>query len=87
MWGIVAGVPVVALGAAYATGAFSTKTSSLDQALGPSYSSSSFARNPAALSSALQEEKVAFRGDTDTGGKRKNTKKSKSGNKKTKRRR
>ena len=89
MWGVVAGVPVVALGAAYASGAFSTKTSSLDQSLKNYNITPSIAKDPSAMEAAVQQEKTAFTGDTE-GGKRKKkikTKKSKSSHKKTKRRR
>jgi hypothetical protein len=70
MYGLLA-IPVVAVGAAYSMGAFSTKTSELDQRI-----------------NAIQEERRQFTGDDGTpyGGRRKKTKKSKSGNKKTKRR-
>lgn len=87
MWAVVGVVPVVAVGAAYAMGAFGTNISSLNKSLSPEYSSSAFARNPKAMESALEEERTAFRGDTYEGGRRtKKTKKSKSKHKKTKRR-
>lgn len=64
IWGVVAGVPILAVGAAYAMGAFSTDIAGVNAQIADSQ---------------------AFTGDT-YGGRRKKTKKSKSGNKKTKRR-
>lgn len=92
MYGLIA-IPVVAVGAAYAMGAFSTDISSLNKKLGPDYSSSAFAKDPTAMQNEIDSEKMAFRGDDEfssyqTAGrkrKHKKTKKSKSKHKKTKR--
>ena len=64
IWGIIAGVPVLAVGAAYAMGAFSTDIPSIDSKI---------------------YDAQSYQGDV-YGGRRKKTKKSKSGHKKTKRR-
>lgn len=64
IWGVIAGVPILAVGTAYAMGAFSTDIPSIN---------------------AQISDAQAFQGDT-YGGRRKKTKKSKSGHKKTKRR-
>lgn len=94
MWAIVGVVPVVAVGAAYASGAFSTQNAELNKALGPYYSSSKFANDPAAMKGEIEQERIAFRGDDEprsyqgSAGKRKHkkTKKAKKGSKKTSRR-
>ncbi len=87
MYGLIA-VPFVAAGAAYAMGAF-TKGPSVDESSLPFGSSSPSWKNPAALERALEEEKTAFRGDTEayqaSAGRKRKTKRSKSKkNKKTK---
>lgn len=74
MWGIVAGVPIVAAGVAYSMGAFSTNIPAINQQI-----------------KDTTEASTAFTGDTEEphlGGRRKHkkTKKAKTGNKKTNRR-
>jgi hypothetical protein len=93
MWAIVGVVPVVAVGTAYASGAFSTQNAKLDKALGPYYSSSKFVNDPEAMKSEIERERTQFTGDDDrpyqaSAGKRKHkkTKKAKKGSKKTIRR-
>ena len=87
MYGLIA-VPVVALGAAYGMGAFSTSSSPISEDKLPAPSSTPFWKNPDALNRALEEEKAAKAdSQTLTAGRRKKTKKTKSKNKKTKRRR
>lgn len=85
MYGLIA-IPVLAVGAAYGMGAF-TKGPSVDESNLPASASSTFWKNPSALETALEEEKAA-KADQQvlTAGRRKKTKKSKSKNKKTKRR-
>lgn len=73
MYGLIA-IPVVALGAAYGMGAFSTNVAGINQNI-----------------KELEAKKTAFMGDDESyqstaGSRRKRTKKSKSANKKTKRR-
>ena len=68
IWGIIAGVPVLAVGAAYAMGAFSVDTSAPPR------------------STSFMGDKEYATGRDMTAGRRKKTKKSKSGHKKTKRR-
>jgi len=71
MYGLLA-IPVVAVGAAYAMGAFSTKTAEINQQ----------------ISQLREEQTAFTGDDnTPYGGRRKKTKKSNSKNKKTKRRR
>jgi hypothetical protein len=88
IWATIVGVPIIAAGAAYAMGAFSTDISGVNKKLGP-YSS---IKNPEQMKNIIAEEKIAFTGDepTDYGsvaGKRKHkTKKSKKRGKKTIRR-
>lgn len=94
MYGLIA-IPVVALGAAYGLGAFSTNISSINEKISPEYRSSAFAKDPKALEKAVNYEKTAFRGDSfseqepyqASAGRKRKTKKTKSKNKKTKRRR
>jgi hypothetical protein len=64
IWSVIVGVPIVAVGAAYVMGAFSTDIPMVN---------------------AQIADAQAFQGDT-YGGRRRKTKKSKSGHKKTKRR-
>jgi hypothetical protein len=88
IWATIIGIPVLATGAAYAMGAFSTDISGVNKKLGP-YAST---KDPEQMKNIIAEEKTAFTGDdpTDYGsvaGKRKHkTKKSKKRGKKTKRR-
>jgi hypothetical protein len=69
IWGIIAGVPILATGAAYAMGAFSTDKST-----------------PLTRSTSFTGDEEYATGRDMTAGRRKKTKKSKSGHKKTKRR-
>jgi hypothetical protein len=84
MYGLIA-IPVVAVGAAYGMGAF-TKGPSVDESSLPALTSTSW-KSPSALENALEEEKAAKADQARvTAGRRKKTKKSKSKNKKTNRR-
>lgn len=67
-WGLIIGAPILAVGAAYAMGAFSTSTPTLPR------------------STSFMGDEAYATGSDMTAGRRKKTKKSKSGHKKTKRR-
>lgn len=68
IWGVIAGVPVLAVGAAYAMGAFSTNIPTMPR------------------STSFTGDEAYATGSDMTAGRRRKTKKSKSGHKKTKRR-
>jgi len=78
MWGVAAGVPIVGLGIAYASGAFSTNIPAIDQKI--------YQENLRRTEFTGDEEFATGR-STAEGGRRKKTKKAKSNHKKTKRRR
>lgn len=87
IWAIVGVVPALAVGTAYAMGAFSTDIEGLNKKLGP-YAS---VKGSEGMKQEIAQEKTAFRGDVDdygtAGGKRKRkTKKAKKSHKKTIRR-
>lgn len=88
MYGLIA-IPVVALGASYGLGAFTTDSSSLKEDDVPGLTSKTW-KNPTALKDVLEEEK-SVKADQQlyqaSAGRKRKTKKSKSKSKKTKRRR
>lgn len=78
MWGLVAGVPVVGLGIAYASGAFSTNIPAVDQKI--------YQEQMKRTEFTGDEDFATGRSTAEGGRRRHKTKKSKSKNKKTKRR-